>query len=305
MKLVCTDLDRTLLPNGEQPESPHARPILWHLLSTHSIALAYVSGRDLPRVLEAISDFDLPTPDVIVADVGTSVYTRDGDGWTLSADWESVTAEDWNGLDTSGVKTILNGVDGLRSQEDNRQSLYKRSYYFSESVDESLLRQNVEACLAGHGVRASIVISHDPEKAVGLLDVLPQSATKREAVNYLRSMYKLPAADVMFAGDSGNDVFAICAEQPGVLVANADVATRVEVQNNLDEPSHLSTTFFAVGDLEVAGFEPLNGNYAAGIIEGLVHFRPQWLEHLQDTDWLTSAMSANAVDGDIQSRQSA
>ncbi|MCI5126782.1 MAG: haloacid dehalogenase, partial [Candidatus Electrothrix sp. AR5] len=24
--LVCTDLDRTLLPNGPQPESPGARP---------------------------------------------------------------------------------------------------------------------------------------------------------------------------------------------------------------------------------------------------------------------------------------
>lgn len=305
MKLLCTDLDRTLLPNGKQLESPNARPILWHLLAIHSIALAYVSGRDLPRVLDAIHEYDLPTPDVIVADVGASLYLRDNDSWTMNAGWKFVTSKDWNGLDTIGIKTILQDIDGLQNQEEDRQSLHKRSYYFAESLDESLLRKSVETCLFDKGVRASIVISHDPEKALGLLDILPRSATKSEAVRYLQSLFKLPVDDVMFAGDSGNDVFAISAEHPSVLVANADIATREAVQGCLAESSLPASTYFAQGGLDLAGFDPLNGNYAAGIIEGLVHFRPQWLEYLQDPDWINDALSRGAANNELASQRSA
>ncbi|MFK7859871.1 MAG: HAD-IIB family hydrolase [Granulosicoccus sp.] len=304
MKLVCTDMDRTLLPNGEQPESPHARPILWHLLSTHTFALAYVSGRDLARVLDAIEEYDLRMPDVIVADVGTSLYTRDGDSWTPSAEWESRVLKDWNGRDSCGVEAILQDINGLHNQEEDRQSLYKRSYYYSESADESRLVDSVRASLDDNGITASVVTSHDPIKKLGLLDVLPESATKREAVSYLQTSFGLANEEIMFAGDSGNDVSALCAEQPGVLVANADTPTREAVQNAL-KASHSTNTYFARGSLSVAGFDSLNGNYSAGIIEGLIHFRPQWGKHLKDTDWLRAALNDSSPRNGLSGYQSA
>lgn len=43
--LLCSDLDRTLLPNGEQPESPEARLLLNKLARRPELTLAYVSGQ--------------------------------------------------------------------------------------------------------------------------------------------------------------------------------------------------------------------------------------------------------------------
>jgi hydroxymethylpyrimidine pyrophosphatase-like HAD family hydrolase len=56
--LICTDLDRTLIPNGEQPESPQARPLFRQLVSHSQIILAYVTGRDKMLVQEAIAEYE-------------------------------------------------------------------------------------------------------------------------------------------------------------------------------------------------------------------------------------------------------
>jgi len=290
MKLVCTDLDRTLLPNGEQPESAHARPILWHLLKTYSVTLAYVSGRDLQRVLDAIDEFQLPKPDYIVGDVGASLYIQEGEDWVHNTEWETTISKNWNGHDSLGIKAILKDIYWLQDQEEDRQSRYKRSYYYQKSANETALVDTIEARLIEKRIKASIVLSHDPEKGVGLLDVLPLSATKREAVLHIQSMCQLTTAEVMFAGDSGNDVLALCAQYPGVLVANADAPTTDTVKASLRESSEPASTYLAKGGLEVAGYDALNGNYSAGIVEGLMHFRPQWLEHLHDEAWVSSAM---------------
>ncbi|HKJ77267.1 MAG TPA: HAD family hydrolase, partial [Gammaproteobacteria bacterium] len=58
--LLCTDLDRTVLPNGFQEESPQARPLLRTLARRPEVTLAYVSGRDLSLLQDAIRDYGLP-----------------------------------------------------------------------------------------------------------------------------------------------------------------------------------------------------------------------------------------------------
>ena len=42
--LICTDLDRTLLPNGTAPESPSARGRFATVASHPEVALAYVTA---------------------------------------------------------------------------------------------------------------------------------------------------------------------------------------------------------------------------------------------------------------------
>ena len=54
--LLCTDLDRTLIPNGTQPESPRARELFKRLVSHEEVTLVYVTGRHL-----ASSNRPLPT----------------------------------------------------------------------------------------------------------------------------------------------------------------------------------------------------------------------------------------------------
>jgi hydroxymethylpyrimidine pyrophosphatase-like HAD family hydrolase len=64
--LVCTDLDRTLLPNGPQAESPGARERFARLVAQPWVTLAYVSGRHRALVEQAICDYHLPLPDFVV-----------------------------------------------------------------------------------------------------------------------------------------------------------------------------------------------------------------------------------------------
>lgn len=294
MKLLCSDLDRTLLPNGNQQESALARPILWQLLRTYRMSLAYVSGRDLSRVLLAIEEYSLPIPDVIVADVGTSVYLYREGQWIKSKQWESVIAKDWLGMDTEAVKNRLLEIVDLQHQEPDRQSSFKRSYYLPRNVDQGQLRTCVEQRLHADGIRASLVFSDDPQRNLGLLDVLPARATKRDAVNYVKTLLQLDCNDVLYAGDSGNDVSAIGGPAPGVLVANADETTRRNVLQQIESEGTQRSTYFARGGVAVEACQPLNGNYAAGIVEGLIHFRPDYRRHLDDLGWLDMARNLPA-----------
>lgn len=74
-RLICTDLDRTLLPNGPQPESATARERFTALVAHPAVTLAYVSGRHRRLVEEAIEHYRLPIPDFVIGDVGTTLYT--------------------------------------------------------------------------------------------------------------------------------------------------------------------------------------------------------------------------------------
>ena len=96
--LICTDLDRTLIPNGKQPESPSARQHLSMLAAHPQITLAYVSGRHRELVEKAIKNYQLPIPDYVIGDVGTTVYQlSDNDNWHELDQWDEVYARDWNG----------------------------------------------------------------------------------------------------------------------------------------------------------------------------------------------------------------
>ena len=137
-----------------------------------------MTGRDLKRVLQGIEEYSLPTPDYIVADVGASIYSLKAGRWTLHGDWESRLALSWGNIGSMKVHSVLEDMHDLISQEDSRQRYFKRSYYFPEDADKIILCRDVQALLAQSNMPASLVVSHDPEKSVGLLDVLPADANK-------------------------------------------------------------------------------------------------------------------------------
>ncbi|MGR8953641.1 MAG: HAD family hydrolase, partial [Gammaproteobacteria bacterium] len=92
--LLCTDLDRTLLPNGSQPESPEARQYFDRFVSRAEVTLAYVTGRHRDLVDEAIQEYDLPMPDWVIGDVGTTIYRIQAGEWRHWTEWEDDIARD-------------------------------------------------------------------------------------------------------------------------------------------------------------------------------------------------------------------
>ena len=273
--LLCSDLDRTLLPNGSQPESPLARPLLRALARRPEVRIAYVSGRDLGLLRDAIRDYDLPAPDFAIGDVGTTLYAVEGESWRPADAWAEEIAPDWRGLGREALARCLAGLDSLAPQEPEKQNTFKLSYYAPEDEDRDLLLAEMGERLEPLGIRASLIWSIDEEARTALVDVLPAGATKLHAVRFLRRELGIPDRRLVFAGDSGNDLPVVTSGVQSVLVRNAFPDVVAEARGSLAAQGLGERLYVAEG-----GFLGLNGNYSAGVLEGLAHFLPEtraWL----------------------------
>jgi hypothetical protein len=277
--LICTDLDRTLLPNGTQPESPQARTIFTRLVSRPEVCLVYVSGRNLTLVQEAIQEYDLPTPNWVVGDVGSTIYKFEGDRWKSWQRWTQQIAGDWRGLNAVDLEpwfTDLAEISHLVLQEPDQQSRFKLSYYLPLDVEKDALQQYISDRLEEKNIAASLIYSVDEAKGIGLLDILPAHATKLHAVEFLMNQLDFDYSNTVFAGDSGNDLPLLISSVPSILVANAHMDIIEQAQKQANELGNTHRLYLAQGS-----FSGMNGNYSAGILEGIVHYYPdtkKWIE---------------------------
>jgi HAD superfamily hydrolase (TIGR01484 family) len=285
--LLATDLDRTLLPNGEQPESPLARQYFRRLVTRPEVRLAYVTGRHRELVEAAMAEYDLPRPDFVIADVGTSLYEIDADSWHQVEGWQQTIALDWGGRNALELAEIVGENAGLRMQEAAKQGACKLSYYAPPLADPSELLDAVRRRLEACGARVNLVWSIDETTATGLLDVLPASASKHHALEFLLTRLGIPLNRAVFAGDSGNDMEVLISGFPSVLVANAQESVRTEAVARADA----ANLYLAHG-----GLLGMNGNYSAGILEGVVHFIPATREWLPPADQPAVAPSSRSPD---------
>lgn len=268
--LICTDLDRTLIPNGTQPESAGAQAHFATLAAQPQVTLVYVSGRHRELVQAAIDEYSLPTPDYAVCDVGTTIYhLQSARDWQRQASWEAEIARDWNGLARDGLERALTGLDDLRLQEESRQNSCKLSYYLPGDFDRERLAPPIEARLESLGVSARLVWSVDDTTGTGLLDVIPARASKYHAIHALMRDCQFGATETVFCGDSGNDIEVLASSIPGVLVANSRPEVQELARRLARADGNSDRLYIARG-----GFMGLNGNYAGGMLEGIAHYYP-------------------------------
>ena len=268
--LICSDLDRTIIPNGYQEESANARPVFRQLAEHANIYLAYVSGRDKKLILDAIEEFYLPMPDYAIGDVGTTLYRVINGNWQLLDDWSYEIGLDWKGLGRDKLSEFFGNMEEIRLQEPEKQNQYKLSFYTAQNVDYQQLIKKIRAVLAKKGVRASIIWSVDEISANGLLDIIPARANKLHAIQFLMQQERFSEDRMVFAGDSGNDLDVLTSGLQAILVKNAMDEVRKEALETLSG-KHMTNRLY----LPKGNFYGMNGNYAAGLIEGLVHFVPE------------------------------
>ncbi|GAB6193823.1 hypothetical protein JCM39068_35740 [Desulfocastanea catecholica] len=283
--MLCSDLDRTLIPNGEQAESPQARELFALLAARREIRLAYVSGRHAQLVKEAIAEYALPEPDYVIGDVGTTLYRIDREAiprkgsrqWQLDKKWQQQIGRDWHDCSRDDVVGLVAGIDdmNLRLQEEAKQNDYKVSYYTDLDLDINSVQDRVAALLQGRGIRTTVIWSRDDAAQCGLLDILPRRANKLQAIRFLMQEEKIAETNVVFAGDSGNDLDALTSGLQAILVRNSAADVRRMALEDLAEKGRSDCLYIARG-----GLLGMNGNYAAGVLEGLVHFFPE------SADWL-------------------
>jgi len=243
--LLCCDMDRTLIPNGAQSESKAARQTFSAFVSHDNVVLAYVTGRDKTLVKNAMAYYKLPQADYVIADVGMSIYKVNSDSdWQFLHDWQISYKHDWLESTNSDIARLLKDVKVLRKQEVSKQKDYKLSYYLPLYINHQELIQKMHNILHAQNIYAELIWSMDEPRGIGLLDVMPKSATKKTAIEFL--MHSL-----------GFDV----------LVANAHHSIKEMIQPYIQQ--HSDNVYLAQG-----GFNNMNGNYSSGVMEGVYYYMP-------------------------------
>jgi len=268
--LLCTDLDRTLLPNGPEPESANARKNFSRLVRHPQVTLVYVTGRHQQLVKQAIDEYQLPQADYVIADVGSTIYEINDHDWQYQQQWEKLIDDDWQGKNANELHSLLMDLNGLQLQEDSKQNTHKLSYYLALNNNHQKIISAIEKVFQQQSIKANLIWSVDQLANIGLLDVLPASAGKRQAIEFLMQQLKFDYSETVFSGDSGNDICVMSSQIQSVLVANAEVEVRDEAIKQAQANHQLNTLYLAKGN-----FMHMNGNYSAGILEGVVHYIPQ------------------------------
>ena len=269
--LLCTDMDRTLIPNGTAPESIGARQMFSRLAKNEQATIVYVTGRHRKLIEQAIEQYELPQPDFAIADVGTTIYELKRGFWRQWDGWADEIDTDWKGMSSHELRTLLHDLPELKLQEQEKQNRHKLSYYLPLAADEQHTMKEIENRLKKAGIGANLIWSIDEQTEVGLLDILPASANKLHAINFFMQKHGFNYDNTVFAGDSGNDLDVLLSPIHAVLVANASEDVRA-----IAERSDLRANLY----LAKGGYLGMNGNYSAGILEGIAYFLPyvdSWL----------------------------
>ena len=264
MKILATDLDRTLLPNGSWPSDPGAIELFNEFTERHDVLVVYVTGRNLALTEKAIKEFGVRYPNILCSDVGTSIRKHENGKWKFDDGWVVHVKRESPRWDAMAIRDAVAGIDGMREQESEHQNQFKQSYYVKHDKKDQVLKK-VDELVKGK-FDEEIVYSFDSQDGKGLLDFLPASATKQTALEYVAEEFGTAKKDVVFCGDSGNDIFPLTAGFSGVLVKNADEQLVENVKKAMKRNSDLKV-YFAKGN-----FKGLNGYYTSGVIEGAYHF---------------------------------
>ena len=263
MKILATDLDRTLLPNGSWPVDENAIALFNEWTAKQGVLVVYVTGRNLDLTENAIREYGVRFPDILCGDVGTTIRHYEKGEWSMDLGWIEHVHTMSPRWDNQAIRRALAQVIGLREQEAEHQNEFKQSYYVDHQNRESILAE-VEGLISGEFDEV-LVYSFDSNNGNGLLDVLPASATKQTSLEYVAKVYKA-GKDVVFCGDSGNDVFPLTAGFCGVMVRNADEqlvkqVTQAKLKNDAIKIYHCQ-----------GNFQGLNGYYVSGVLEGAYHY---------------------------------
>ncbi|HEC93865.1 MAG TPA: HAD-IIB family hydrolase [Candidatus Kaiserbacteria bacterium] len=266
MIFLVTDLDRTLLPNGPYADDKSI-PELFKKLETVPHILCYATGRNLPMAQEAVRMWHIPLPDFLVAEVGTSLYRKSGNDLVTDTRWREYilsTQKNWSG---EHIRSSLGTYDALTLQEEEKQNEFKISYYLSDHTKKDATLEIIHHTLAQESITAQVLWSIDPlADNVGLIDIIPATATKAGAVEFLRTKEGFEKEQTFYCGDSGNDILPLSRCYKSIVVKNAPEEVKEEVSKRVSDAKCTDNLYIATGT------PTKNGNYASGIIEGLVHF---------------------------------
>lgn len=235
-RLLITDIDNTLV--GDEA----AMRDLLTLLEQHREKAGWglATGRSLEETRQLLIDHEIPTPDIIIAAVGTEIYY--GPGFGPDNGWQQHLSHQWK---PAVVRKTLAGLDFLDSQESESQHPFKISYFMPDNRE---LLTRVHLALQERKLHYTLEFSHGQ-----FLDILPSRAGKGKALRYLSYKWNIPLNRIMICGDSGTDAQMLRGDTNGVVVGN--------YSKELESLRGQRKMYFSKKE------------YAAGILDGIRHYK--------------------------------
>lgn len=258
-RVLATDLDGTLIP---LPESERNRVDLQRItehFSGSKQTLVFATGRHFESALEAIEHYQLPLPEWIVCDVGSSIYKRVGSEFQVFETYANHLSEISGSMQRGPVEKILDGIEALEQQPIAHQQRFKISYQSTvENVAE--LVERINELLRSADLPYECMGSLDPFMNCGLLDVMPRGVSKAYALIWLSTHADFSPHEVIYSGDSGNDYAALVSGFRAIVVANGSDGLAEKVRARLAERQINDRLYLA------------EQTASSGVLEGCQHF---------------------------------
>ncbi|MBY9017279.1 MAG: HAD-IIB family hydrolase [Candidatus Lokiarchaeota archaeon] len=239
-KLLCTDLDGTLLGDKEGTLSFFET---WKKLDMNNRPLlCYNSGRLIERIIPLIENEIIPKPDYIISGIGTCIY--DCKKSLKLEEFSEILEEGW---DLQKIENIISAHYDITKQSDHVQHYYKSSWYCENMSIETYIQVKQE--LEKAGINVNVIYSSSR-----FLDIIPKRANKGNALKWLAKQLKINTREIIVAGDSGSEsaMFQLD-EVSGIVVSNSQVELYAITHNNINIYHAQQERSF-------------------GLLEGLVHF---------------------------------
>jgi HAD superfamily hydrolase (TIGR01484 family) len=268
--VLASDLDGTLADGSEQ-----ARQELIDWLQARADArLVYVTGRTPESARRLMERASLPAPDVLIADVGTTVLA--GPALEPIEPIEAAIEREWPGTDV--VRSRLAPMESLRLQDVDAS---RRVSWWIEPVrqqrgsaddpfaarppDDASMQADAARIARQVGAEAVDRLASLPVDAVVsanvFLDVLPRGVNKGSTLLRVLNWLGAERDSCVVAGDSLNDLALFTTGLRGIVVGNCEPALAERVSGM----SHIYRAREAGAD---------------GVLEGLRHHG--WLDELRD-----------------------
>ncbi|MFP4473952.1 MAG: HAD-IIB family hydrolase [Desulfatibacillaceae bacterium] len=200
---VISDIDNTLTGDGDSLN----RFMEMLKENRERVGFGLATGRTLDSALEVCETNDILPVDVIIASVGTEIHYKDGT--VPDKGWRTHISKRWN---RKRIKEVLDRLDFLEYQEDEKQRDFKVSYYMTDGGERI---PEIHDALVKAKCHYNLVYSDNE-----YLDILPIRASKGKALRYLSYKWGLPLDGIVVCGDSGNDIGMLIGSTLGIIVGN-------------------------------------------------------------------------------------
>ncbi|BAU29429.1 sucrose-phosphate synthase/hypothetical protein [Aneurinibacillus soli] len=199
--LLATDLDGTLVGDKEALHGLFA----YYDRLPYRVVLVYITGRHKASALELMQKERLPMPDVLITDVGTEIYS--GPDFVPDEGWQHHMEASWKAEQLAGIASQCQEL-----MPQNVPAAYRLSYTVWNQHPVCKLEEQLQAA----GIPHKLIVSSGRD-----VDILPPNGGKGEALRYVLASRGWEQAQVLVAGDSGNDHEMIMLGYPAVIVGNA------------------------------------------------------------------------------------